>query len=95
MTVISACGLLCNECPYFEKECQGCFSMKGKPFWAVTAESGICALFDCSVNKKQFRDCGGCAELPCKMFLELKDPNISEIEHKKSIQLRVDVLRGK
>lgn len=94
MSIISACGLLCNECPYYEKECKGCFSQKGKPFWAVSTPTGICALFDCSVNKNKFKNCGGCSELPCKMFLELKDPNISESDHQKSIQVRVNILKS-
>ena len=85
--IISACGLDCDECQFYNKECNGCFSMKGKPFWTVEATTaGICPLFDCSINKKRFENCGECFELPCKMFVDLKDPGITDDEHQKSIQ---------
>lgn len=93
---ISACGLICDECPFFQKECKGCFQMKGKPFWTADATpKGICPLFDCSINEKKLKNCGNCSELPCKIFLELKDPNVTDIEHQISIQKRVALLQGK
>jgi hypothetical protein len=30
-----------------------------------------------------------CSELPCQMFREMKDPNITEEQHQKSIAVRV------
>ena len=91
----SACGLICEECPYYKKECGGCYFTQGKPFWAAEATpNGVCPIFDCSVNKKKFKNCGDCSELPCKIFTGLKDPNISEVEHHISIQKRVALLRG-
>jgi len=55
--------------------------------------SQVCPLYDCSVNKKGLKDCGGCSELPCQMFREMKDPDSSEEEHLKSITTRVAALR--
>ena len=92
---LSACGLLCNECPSFGKECQGCFAVGGKPFWAGEfTTTGICPLFDCSVNHKALRNCGGCNELPCQLFLSMKDPNATEEEHQESLKLRIKRLRN-
>lgn len=92
---ISACGLICNDCHFFKNLCTGCFNVKGKPFWAKEATAnGICQLFDCSVNQRGYRNCGDCIDLPCQMFLDLKDPNISQEEHEKSIEQRVKVLKG-
>jgi len=95
MMKISACGLVCNDCQFSRKECPGCFLVKGKPFWTAEATaSGICPLYDCSINQKGYRNCGECDELPCNRFTELKDPNISDTEHQKSIQDRINNLHG-
>ena len=91
----SACGLVCNECAFFNKECKGCFMVKGKPFWtARVTEKGICPLFDCSIIKKGLSNCGDCIDLPCQMFIDLKDPNVSDYEHQKSIRKRISNLRN-
>jgi len=47
----------------------------------------------CRSQEKALPNCGACVELPCKLFNELKDPNISEEEHQKSILQRVVNLR--
>jgi hypothetical protein len=91
----SACGITCTDCPFYEKECEGCYKVKGKTFWASDATSnGVCPLFNCAVNTHSYKSCGDCPELPCKTFHELKDPNISEEEHIKSIGTRVRALKG-
>lgn len=93
--LISACGLNCNDCPFFKNPCPGCFEVMGKPFWAKEAtDSGICQLFDCSVNQRGYENCGDCSDLPCQIFQDLKDPNISREEHEKSIVQRVKILKG-
>lgn len=92
--IISACGIICNECPFFEKECKGCFSSTGKVFWTKDhTEKGICPLFDCSVNTKQYHHCGDCSELPCEMFRTMKDPSSTDEEHAEGLKKRVAVLR--
>jgi hypothetical protein len=30
--LLSACGLICNECNFFGNECQGCYLVLGAPF---------------------------------------------------------------
>ena len=92
---ISACGIKCNECEFFNKSCTGCYHVKGSPFWAKEmVPVGVCPLYDCAVNSRGYISCGGCSELPCKMFLEMKDPNSTDEEHKKSIGIRVLRLRS-
>jgi hypothetical protein len=92
---LSACGLNCSECEFFNKTCAGCTKVKGSTSWAKEMiPNKICPLFDCSVNKKELRNCGDCSELPCKMFREMKDPKTSDEEHQKSIQKRVFSLRA-
>jgi len=92
--ILSACGLICDECEYFNNTCTGCINVKGSTFWAVEMlPDKVCPLYDCSVNRNSFRNCGDCGELPCKMFREMKDPSLSDEEHQKSIVTRVSALR--
>ena len=91
--ILSTCGLLCNECDYFNNACQGCHAVKGATFWAKEMPDKLCPLFKCSVIDRKYSSCGQCAELPCKKFTDLKDPNISEEQHVKSINERVARLR--
>jgi len=92
--MISACGLVCTNCPFYNNPCIGCFKVKGKTFWAIDhLPEKICPLFDCSINQHSFSSCGDCYELPCKKFNDLKDPSISDEEHIDSIQKRVEILK--
>ncbi len=94
--IISSCGLICDECPFYNKTCAGCMEVKGQTFWAKEAiPNKTCPLYDCAVNVKRFKDCGGCPELPCRMFVEQKDPNSSEEEHKAGIVKRVAILKSR
>jgi len=87
--------LVCDECEFFNKTCTGCINVKGSTFWAKEMmPSKVCPMYDCAVNKKGFKDCGGCPELPCKLFLDMKDPDSTEEQHKASIGIRVGRLRG-
>lgn len=86
---LSICGLECNECDFYQKECEGCREVKGKPFWT---EEG-CELFFCC-SEKEFITCGDCSELPCKMFVELKDPSVNQEQHLKEVKERVNRLKS-
>jgi hypothetical protein len=93
--IISACGLICDNCEYFNTTCTGCLNVKGSTFWAKEMmPAKVCPMFDCSVNKNHFKNCGDCNDLPCKMFLEMKDPKSTDEEHRKSIVTRVGLLKG-
>ena len=53
--LVSPCGLICDECPYYQKECKGCRNVEGKVFWSADfTENGKCPMYDCSINKKDF-----------------------------------------
>lgn len=91
---VSICGLICDECPYLGKPCTGCRDVKGKTFWAMEMmPNQVCALYDCAVNVRHLTDCGGCAELPCPRFVELKDPSATEEQHQAGLAKRVAVLK--
>ena len=92
--VLSACGLVCSECEFFEKECKGCHAVKGQTFWALEhMPTKVCPLYNCSVNQRHYKDCGDCAELPCTTFREMKDPNSTDEQHQKSLVERVARLK--
>ena len=93
--ILSACGLICNECEFYNKTCTGCHAVKGSTFWALEMmPAKVCPLYDCSVNKNGLKDCGGCADLPCKMFREMKDPNSTDEEHLRMLGVRSERLRA-
>ena len=93
--IISACGLICSDCEFFEKQCGGCYTVKGSTFWAnEMMPTKICPLFDCSVNTRGHKSCGDCDELPCSTFLQMKDPSQSDEEHEKTLKIRIERLKG-
>lgn len=94
MKTISLCGLDCGECEFFEKTCAGCYAVGGSTFWAQEMMPGkVCPLFKCAFTDHEYESCGDCNELPCALFLQMKDPSTSDEEHLKMIQVRVERLR--
>ena len=62
--------------------------MDGKPFWTRQTPWRICPLYDCCRNRKLLEHCGLCEEFPCKIFLELRDPNMNDDQFQRSIEER-------
>jgi hypothetical protein len=92
--LISSCGIVCSECPFLGKQCDGCYKVKGSTFWAQEMiPDKTCPLYACAVNEKKFKHCGECNELPCATFKEMKDPNCTEEEHRKALVERVQRLK--
>jgi hypothetical protein len=92
---LSNCGLICDECEFFNKTCTGCMSVKGQTFWAKEMmPTKVCPLYDCAVNQRQYANCGGCSELPCGMFRNMKDPNSTEEQHQQGLIDRVGRLKS-
>jgi hypothetical protein len=88
--ILSVCGLLCNECKHYKKECNSCHVIRGSTFWAKEMmPDKVCPIFKCCFINKKFINCGQCKDLPCKIFDELKDPNLSDEQHHESIRERV------
>ena len=89
----TVCGLDCGDCEHLGTRCEGCANEKGRPFWTSVIGIDICPLYDCCINKKKLEHCGLCPELPCEIFLTLKDPALSEEEFDQSLQERQDALK--
>lgn len=87
------CGIYCGSCDFLGEKCKGCGYLDGKPFWTVQDPSGVCPLHDCCRNKNQLEHCGLCGEFPCKTFLELRDPNMSDEEFQRSLDDRQKALK--
>lgn len=93
--LLSACGLDCEKCEFFNNQCNGCYVVNGKTFWAVEhLDAKVCPIYDCSLKTKKLDSCAKCSDLPCQIFWNLKDPNITEEEHKQSMIVRVNNLKG-
>ena len=91
--LLSPCGINCEECPV-KNECEGCNACGGKPFYLKDFGVDVCPMFDCAVNKKGYKTCGECPELPCQIFYDWKDPSMTEEAHLQSIKERVELLKS-
>lgn len=87
------CGLHCGNCDFLGSQCQGCGYVSGRPFWTTHIPSGICPIHDCCVNHKQLEHCGLCGDFPCKTFLELRDPDMTDAEFQNSLASRKEALK--
>ncbi|MFC1514113.1 DUF3795 domain-containing protein [candidate division KSB1 bacterium] len=90
---VPVCGYYCGDCHFLDKPCKGCMCTGGKPFWSEEMPGGLCPIYNCCVNEKKLEHCGLCEELVCKIFLGLRDPNISDEVFRKSIKDRETALR--
>ncbi|MCL2615411.1 MAG: DUF3795 domain-containing protein [Dehalococcoidia bacterium] len=90
--LLSPCGIDCAACDYY-KDCGGCYAIKGKPFYIKDFGMEVCPMYDCPINKKNYKSCAECAELPCKTYYDWKDPSMTDEAHISSINARVKVLK--
>ena len=84
----AVCGICCGECQFLDQQCPGCGQVAGKPFWTSQALLGICPFYDCCRNQKNLEHCGVCDRFPCKVFSELRDPNMTDDEFEESLNMR-------
>lgn len=50
--IVACCGCICNECPYYQKECGGCPKIQGKPFWLEYTGEERCSIYRCCVEER-------------------------------------------
>lgn len=87
------CGLYCGDCEHLGDKCKGCGEVHGKPFWAGQYGVEVCPLYSCAVNKKHLEHCGLCPDLPCQLFLSMRDPAMSEAEAEASLKNKQNDLK--
>lgn len=90
--MISPCGYYCEKCPHSLKGCQGCRSIKGKPWWIKHYGGKPCPIYTC-LEHKSLLHCGQCEALPCQIWMDMKDPAYSEEEHQAKIKSREQRLK--
>ncbi len=75
---IARCGLACEVCKHFNRECLGCET--------ENRLNSICLIFNCAQEKK-IQYCIQCQEFPCKLMNLSKAycPVYSEIKSKINI----------
>ena len=90
----SPCGIDCDTCPLKDQCSGGCFGIEGKPFYLKDFGVEVCPMYDCAVNQKGYKSCGECADLPCQIFYDWKDPSMTDEEHIQGVNDRVAGLKA-
>jgi hypothetical protein len=85
------------------KDCPGCQESRGHPAWAAhldthtAQEEGVvdenCPIYSCS-GTKGYKHCGHCPDIPCTIWIKLKDPTVTVEQHLKWIDERVHRLKN-
>lgn len=91
---LSICGVDCTECKELGVNCKGCNAIEGKVFWSAYMGLNKCPMYHCCVDDKKLHHCGKCSELPCNLYFETRDPEMTEDEHQKAISNRVNCLNA-
>lgn len=89
---MSCCGTECGQCEYYGTLCGGCNECQGKVFHAPKGKA--CPIYQCCVLRKKLVNCGECVRLPCLIWQETRDPQLSDGEFEHSIKERIKNLRG-
>ena len=90
---LCVCGVNCNTCPHLGDQCKGgCEVLAGKVWWTSYIEADVCPVYSC-VKERKYENCGDCEQLPCNLWISLKDPSYTEEQHQKSIEERTDALK--
>jgi len=79
------CGIYCGACEFLGGQCAGCVAVAGRPFWTEQVPEKVCPIFDCCVDTEGLEHCGLCDTFPCKTFLELRDPSMSDEEAERAL----------
>jgi len=79
--------------PLKEKCGNGCQQTCGKVFYIENFGVECCPIYDCSVNKRCYKTCGKCTELPCQFFYDWNDPSMRDEEHHQSIDTNMALLK--
>ncbi|MGN0202891.1 MAG: MmcQ/YjbR family DNA-binding protein [Coprococcus sp.] len=89
---LSCCGTECEKCSCYGSLCQGCNTRQGKVFHAPKGKA--CPIYACAVQKKKLVSCIGCEQLPCDIWRNTRDPQLSDGAFEKTITERIHNLKG-
>jgi len=82
------CGQDCRKCGLYNEDCQGCMSTAGVPCWMEHVPMDTCPIFICAVVDREKGHCGNCEDYPCKTYLDLRDPSMSDEQWDNSLAER-------
>lgn len=85
--IFATCGQECSKCEYHELECLGCSACAGKVFWADFRGIGVCPVYACA-QQKGYESCALCKEVPCALWDDIRDPDMSEEKYEQVVQGR-------
>ncbi|MDK2807927.1 MAG: hypothetical protein PWP24_661 [Clostridiales bacterium] len=90
---LSCCGTDCTRCSFYGNMCQGCNETGGKVFHAPKGKA--CPIYACAVQQNKRANCARCDQLPCEIWMNTRDPQMSEEQFLASVQERIDCLKNK
>ncbi len=90
MSMISVCGADCEKCYCYGDLCKGCNEAQGKVFHMP--EGKACTIYECTVNTKNYSNCGKCEKLPCDIWRATRDPKFTDEEFEDNINERIENL---
>lgn len=89
MKVLSICGVCCaTDCRAYKTECEGCVELEGRIPWAVFYGREFCPIVDCA-REKGFSSCAECGLAPCQVWLDTRDPDVSDEQFAADIASRL------
>lgn len=91
MNHLSCCGTDCGGCECYGNLCKGCNESEGKVFFVQ--EGQACPIYECVINRKRFKNCGNCREVPCSVWKNTRDPKYTDKEFAENIEARLRALR--
>jgi hypothetical protein len=92
--MLNVCGADCSECPQQKSgECTDtCGNLKGKVFWTKYFNVEVCPIYKCA-EEKHFANCGFCEKIPCEMWFSLKDPSLTDEQHRARLNEKILLLK--
>lgn len=91
---IAPCGANCGTCDSYPGDCAGCRAISGRVWWIRHIGQEVCPKYECCISDKKLQHCGQCGDLPCGLFTDLKDPSMTDEEHRRMIAECVALLRS-
>ncbi len=90
---LSCCGTDCLKCSFYGSTCQGCNESCGKVFHASKGKA--CPIYECAVIKNKRANCCDCDQIPCDVWLNTKDPRMTDEQFMSSVEERRNCLKNK
>ncbi len=92
--MLSVCGVNCStDCKAYRTECAGCNELQGKVSWAEFYGKEHCPIYECAMALG-LSSCGECGEVPCRIWYDTKNPDVTDEEFEADIRSRLKNLEG-